>query len=181
MTTVRLRERFGQLLGNWTGIEEHAGSPSSPGWREGVVPPGVNTAPGGRGGVVPPGVNTAAGTSARAAMTFKIDVADLVVVQDYRQVRADGREYLAHGVFMIDSGTGGLRWWLFDSDGQPPVVAEGGWHDGEMILQQASPQGLARHRFSVADDRLRYRISIQQGDTGEQDILTGSYRRISGH
>jgi hypothetical protein len=151
VTTVRLRERFGQLLGNWTGIEEHAGSPSS------------------------------AGSSARAAMIFKIDVADLVVVQDYRQVRADGREYLAHGVFMIDSGTGGLRWWLFDSDGQPPVVAEGGWQDGEMILQKASPRGLAWHRFSVADDRLSYRISIQQGDTGEQDILTGSYRRISGH
>ena len=166
MTTVKLRERFGQLLGNWTGIEEHAGSPPSPG---------------GRGGVVPPGVSTAPGTSARAAMTFKIDVADLVVVQDYRQVRADGQEYLAHGVFMIDSGTGGLRWWLFDSDGQPPVVAEGGWHDGEMILQKASPQGLVRHRFSVADDRLSYRISIQQGDTGEQDILTGGYRRISGH
>ena len=45
-----------------------------------------------------------------------------------------------------------------------------------MILQKASPQGLARHRFSVADDRLSYRISIQQGDAGEQDILTGSYR-----
>ena len=151
MTTVKLRERFGQLLGNWTGIEEHAGSPSAP-W-----------------------------SSARAAMIFKIDVADLVVVQDYRRVRTDGQEYLAHGVFMIDSGTGGLRWWLFDSDGQPPAVAEGGWQDGEMILQKASPQGLARHRFSVADDRLSYRISIQQGDAGEQDILTGSYRRISGH
>ena len=151
MTTVRLRERFGQLLGNWTGIEEHPAPPP------------------------------AAGSSARAAMIFKIDVADLVVVQDYRRVRTDGQEYLAHGVFMIDSGTGGLRWWLFDSDGQPPTVAEGGWQDGEMILQKASPQGLARHRFSVADDQLSYRISIQQGDAGEQDVLTGSYRRISGH
>jgi hypothetical protein len=151
VTTVRLRECFGQLLGNWTGIEEHVGSPSS-------------------------------NTSARAAMTFKIDVADLVVVQDYRQVRADGREYLAHGVFMIDSGSGGLRWWLFDSDGQPPVVAEGGWQDGEMILQMPRPDGgLAWHRFSVAADRLSYRISIQEGDTGERDVLTGRYRRISGH
>jgi hypothetical protein len=114
-------------------------------------------------------------------MIFKIDVADLVVVQDYRQVRADGREYIAHGIFMIDSGTGGLRWWLFDSDGQLPVVAEGGWQDGEMVLQKASPHGTAWHRFSVEDDRLSYRISIQQGDRGEQDILTGSYRRISGH
>jgi hypothetical protein len=148
---VRLRELFGQLLGNWTGIEEHAASPSAP------------------------------ASSARAAMIFKIDVADLVVVQDYRRVRTDGQEYLSHGVLMIDSGTGSLRWWLFDSDGQPPVVAEGGWQDGEMILQRASPQGVARHRFRVADDRLSYRISIQQGDAGEQDILTGSYRRISGH
>jgi hypothetical protein len=150
--TVRLRERFGQLLGNWTGVEEVAGSPSSP------------------------------DTSARAAMTFKIDVADLVVVQDYRQVRADGREYLAHGVFMIDSGTDGLRWWLFDSDGHPPVVADGGWQGGEMILQKASPGGgFAWHRFSVAEDRLSYRISMQQGDTEERDVLTGRYRRISGH
>jgi hypothetical protein len=114
-------------------------------------------------------------------MIFKVDVADLVVVQDYRRVRTDSQEYLAHGVFMIDSDTGDLRWWLFDSDGQPPVVAEGGWQEGEMILHKASPAGIARHRFSVADDRLSYRISIQQGDTGEQDILTGSYHRISGH
>jgi hypothetical protein len=151
VTTVKLRERFGQLLGNWTGIEEHAAAPSLP------------------------------QSSARAAMTFKIDVADLVVVQDYRRVRADGQEYLAHGVFMSDSASEGLRWWLFDSDGQPPVVAEGGWQEGELILRKVSLQGLAWHRFSVADDRLSYRISIQQGDAGEQDILTGSYRRISGH
>jgi hypothetical protein len=151
VTTVGLRQLFGPLLGNWTGVEELAGSGSEP------------------------------ATSARAAMIFKVDVADLVVVQDYRQVRADGREYLAHGVFMIDSGSAGLRWWLFDSEGRPPVVAEGGWQDDEMILQKAGPRGLAWHRFSVADDRLSYRISIQQDDTGEQDILTGSYRRISGH
>jgi hypothetical protein len=151
VTTVGLRELFGPLLGNWTGIEELAGSGSEP------------------------------ATSARAALIFKVDVADLVVVQDYRQVRADGREYLAHGVFMIDSSSAGLRWWLFDSEGQPPVVAEGGWQDGEMILQKAGTDGIARHCFTVTDDRLSYRISITQGNSGEQEILTGSYRRISGH
>jgi hypothetical protein len=151
VTTVRLRELFGELLGNWTGVEELAGSALIP------------------------------ASSARAAMTFKIDVADLVVVQDYRQVRADGREYLAHGVFMIDPGAGDLQWWLFDSDGQPPVVAEGGWQQGKMILQKTSPAGLAKHCFSVSGDRLSYRISITQGVSEEQDVLTGSYRRISGH
>ena len=151
MTTVGLRELFGPLLGNWTGVEELTGSGSEP------------------------------ATSARAAMIFKVDVADLVVVQDYRQVRADGQEYLAHGVFMIDSSSACLRWWLFDSEGQPPVVAEGGWQDGEMILQKTSTDGIVRHCFTVTGDRLSYRISIRQGDSGVRDVLTGSYRRISGH
>ena len=119
MTTVKLRERFGQLLGNWTGIEEHAGSPSAP-W-----------------------------SSARAAMIFKIDVADLVVVQDYRRVRTDGQEYLAHGVFMIDSGTGGLRWWLFDSDGQPPAGCRrrlAGWRDDLAEGKPAGPRAASIQR-----------------------------------
>ena len=35
-------------------------------------------------------------------IVFKLDVVDQVVVQDYRQVRADQAEFSGHGVFMID-------------------------------------------------------------------------------
>ena len=42
----------------------------------------------------------AAGGTARAMITFKLDVADQVVLQDYRQVRDDGAELLGHGVFL---------------------------------------------------------------------------------
>ena len=49
----------------------------------------------------------AAGGRARAMITFKLDVADRAVLQDYRQVRDDGAELVGHGVFLADPVTGG--------------------------------------------------------------------------
>ena len=49
-----------------------------------------------------------------------LDVQGRVVVQDYRQVRSDGAEFSAHGVFMIIADDSRIGWWLFDSYGQPP-------------------------------------------------------------
>ena len=71
-----LRELFLPVLGNWTGVERQAASPVGP------------------------------ATTARAMIVFKLDVSDLVVVQDYRQVRADHVEFSGHGVFMIDGADG---------------------------------------------------------------------------
>jgi hypothetical protein len=116
----------------------------------------------------------ASGQSARAMIVFKLDVDELVVTQDYRQVRAGGQEYTGHGVFMIDPASAGLLWWLFDSTGRPPGPARGSWSDGELLLLADG----AEHRFAVIDDQLRYRVS-SPGDGDQQ--LVGSYRRISGH
>src|SRR3954454_17456665 len=154
-----LRELFLPLLGNWTGIEQQAASPWAP------------------------------ATSARAMIVFKLDVRDLVVVQDYRQVRADGEEFSGHGVFMIDRADGmspvarlPILWWFFDSYGYPPQPAHGGWQDGELIMQKTTPRGTAEHRFAIADDQLSYRIRLGLDDTAElEDFLSGRYRRISGH
>jgi hypothetical protein len=112
-----------------------------------------------------------------------------VVVQDYRQVRADGEEFSGHGVFMIDSADGmssvarlPILWWFFDSYGYPPQPAHGGWQDGELIMQKTTPRGMAEHRFAIADDQLSYRIRLRLDDTTElEDFLSGKYRRISGH
>ena len=116
----------------------------------------------------------ASGQSARAMIVFKLDVHDLVVTQDYRQVRDGGEEYTGHGVFMIDPDSDGLLWWLFDSSGRPPGPARGAWSDDELILLADG----AEHRFAVVDDQLRYRVTSP--DT-EVDQLLGTYRRISGH
>ena len=105
---VSLSELFQPLLGNWTGAEEQTASPWAP-----------------------------AG-SARAMIVFKLDVQGRVVVQDYRQVRSDGAEFSAHGVFMIISNDSQLGWWLFDSHGQPP----------ELARVEAAGRGL-RHRRRV--------------------------------
>jgi hypothetical protein len=156
---VHLRELFLPLLGNWTGIEQQAASPWAP------------------------------AASARAMIVFKLDVRDRVVVQDYRQVRADGEEFSGHGVFMIDSADGmssvarlPILWWFFDSYGYPPQPAHGGWQDGELIMQKTTPRGMAEHRFAIADDQLSYRIRLGLDDTTElEDFLSGKYRRISGH
>lgn len=147
-----LREQFWPLLGNWAGMEEQAASR----W----APPATT----------------------RAMLTFKLDVADRVVVQDYRQVRADGSEFTGHGVFLLDPESEQVLWWLFDSYAQVPVPAAGGWDRGELVLTKTTPRGRAEHRFLVVGDELRYRIQLQLADAAElAPFLSGTYHRISGH
>jgi hypothetical protein len=156
---VALRELFLPLLGNWTGVEQQGASPWGP------------------------------ATTARAMIVFKLDVADQVVVQDYRHVRADQGEFSGHGVFMIDRVDESpseqqirILWWFFDSEGYPPQPARGGWHNNELIVEKITPRGIAEHRFAVAEGRLSYRIRVRLGEATEfEDFLTGTYRRISGH
>lgn len=148
-----LKELFLPLLGNWTGVEEHAEAP----W----VPAG----------------------QARAMLVFKLDVADQIVVQDYRQVRTDGREFTGHGVFVAsDGGTPMLAWWFFDSSGQPPVPALGEWQDTALVLRRTTRRGQEEHRFDVDEDALRYRIDLRfVGRPEPLTFLAGRYRRVSGH
>jgi hypothetical protein len=154
-----LRELFLPVLGNWTGVEQQTASPLGP------------------------------ATTARAMIVFKLDVGDQVVVQDYRQVRADRAEFSGHGVFMIDTADPAataaqtpILWWFFDSEGHPPQPAHGGWHAAELILEKSAPRGIAEHRFAVADGLLSYRIRVRFDQaTDWADVLSGTYRRISGH
>jgi hypothetical protein len=156
---VGLRELFLPLLGNWQGIEQQAASAG------------------------------AATITARAMIVFKLDVSDQVVLQDYRQVRADHAEFTGHGVFMVDKAGNiaspsqiPILWWFFDSEGFPPQPSRGGWRDSELIFEKITPQGIAKHHFAVADGQLSYRIRVRQGEANElADFLTGTYRRISGH
>ena len=104
--------------------------------------------------------------TARAMITFKLDVADRVVLQDYRQVRADGAELSGHGVFLADPATSELLWWFFDSSGTPPIPLRGTWTDGTLAF--GSHQ---EHRLWLDGDKLH---RVAPG-------LAGSYRRISGH
>jgi hypothetical protein len=149
---VELDQLFLPLLGNWTGIEEQAASP----W--------------------------AAASQARAMMVFKLNVQGRAVVQDYRQVRADGAEFSGHGVFMREPGTDQVRWWFFDSYGEPPEPATGRWQDEALVIEKVTPRGRARHEFRVADGQLSYVIELQLNDAeAPTTFLTGRYVRVSGH
>jgi hypothetical protein len=106
------------------------------------------------------------GGTARAMITFKLDVADRVVLQDYRQVRENGAELTGHGVFLVDPVTSDLLWWFFDSSGTPPIPLRGLQTDHGLVL---GPH--REHRFWISDDQLHRR----------SPGLSGSYRRISGH
>lgn len=108
----------------------------------------------------------AQGGMARAMVTFKLDVAERVVLQDYRQVREDSAELVGHGVFLADPATGGLLWWFFDSTGIPPTPLPGRWVDGALVL---GPNG--EHGLWLDRERLR---RTAPG-------LDGRYQRISGH
>jgi hypothetical protein len=107
-----------------------------------------------------------AGDTARSMITFKLDVADRVVLQDYRQVRDDGAELTGHGVFLIDPVTSDLLWWFFDSSGTPPTPLHGLRLGRELVL---GPR--REHRFWIENDQLRRR----------SPGLSGTYSRISGH
>ncbi|MBB3328663.1 DUF1579 domain-containing protein [Microlunatus antarcticus] len=149
-----LGERFWDLLGNWSGVEEQSASPWAPAART------------------------------RAALTFKLDLGGTVVVQDYRQVRDDGAEFLAHGVFLGDAGAvddAGVRWWLFDSFGNAPEPGRGRWAGGALELVRATPRGSAHHRFELDGGRLAYAIDVALGDQEAVPFLRGRYERVSGH
>ncbi|WP_204911045.1 DUF1579 domain-containing protein [Microlunatus spumicola] len=149
---MSLAERFWDLLGNWSGVEEQAASPWAP----------------------------AAG--ARAALTFKLDLAGTAVLQDYRQVRDDGGELLAHGVFLADEDDPGTElWWLFDSVDHAPEPAHGAWSGRTLSLVRRTLRGTAWHRFDLGDDRLAYAIDVALGDQDPAPFLRGRYERVSGH
>ena len=145
-------ERFWDLLGNWSGAEEQSASDWAPAART------------------------------RAALTFKLDLAGTAVLQDYRQVRDDGGELLAHGVFLADEDAPGADlWWLFDSLGHAPEPARGAWSGRTLALTRTMPRGTARHRFELTGDRLAYAIDVALGDQEAVPFLRGRYERVSGH
>lgn len=147
-----LKDRFLPLLGQWTGLEEQEAIAGTP------------------------------ATTARASFVFRLDVAGTVVVQDYRQVRADGGELVGHGVFCAEPGTEQLLWWFFDSDARPPLPATGVWQGAELVLERGSDEDRAQHRFRPAGDELDYEILVRSGPGQEwAPFLRGRYARISGH
>ena len=146
-----LRGLFGPMLGRWTGAEHQEATPEAP------------------------------ATSTRAMMIIKLDLADTVVLQEYRHVREDGGELAGHGIFQA-AGPEELAWWFFDSNGGPPATALGRWRDDALTLVRPTPTGTAQHLFSVRDDDLHCRITQQAAGGGEpQLLLTARYERISGH
>ncbi len=126
------------------------------------------------------GQHQGAGPTARAMVVFKLDVADQVVVQDYRRVRADGEDYSAHGVF-IAAPSDRIQWWFFDSSGRSPVPAAGGWRAGCLVLTHPGEAGVVEHSWAAEPDRLSYHVAVRGADGGLTAQLSGAYRRVSGH
>lgn len=152
MSTMRLGDRFFDLLGNWSGVEEQSASSWAPAAR------------------------------ARAALAFKVDLGGVAVVQDYRQVRDDGNEFGAHGVFLADESAPEIvLWWLFDSVGHAPDPGRGGWSGTTLELTRTTARGSAFHRFEVGPDRLTYVIDVAVAGQETVPFLRGRYERVSGH
>jgi hypothetical protein len=119
-------------------------------------------------------------TTARAALSFRAEVGGAAMVNDYRQVRADRSEFYAHGVFLVDEALR-VSWWSFDSSGQPPVPAAGGWVDGALLLTATTEQGRAEHRYGIDGEDLTYAVDVAVGDGEPEPLLRGRYRPISAH
>lgn len=122
-------------------------------------------------------------TSARAVHNFRVEVGGAAMVNDYRQVRADDTEFYGHGVFLVDDALA-VTWWLFDSDGRPPVPATGGWRDGTLQLARTTERGTVIHRFGTDGDDLTYAIDLVLGDDPTavpEPFLRGRYQALSMH
>lgn len=150
MERVRVLEVFAPLFGHWQGVEQQDASPWGP------------------------------PSSARAALTFRVDVGGAAMVSDYRRVRTDGSEFYGHGVFLVDESSA-VTWWSFDSYGLPPVPGEGGWRDGELVLTQISERGTTVHRFGIDGDDLTYAIDLAVENQDPLPLLRGRYQAISAH
>ena len=119
-------------------------------------------------------------TTARAMLVAKLDVADRVVLMDYRQVAAGGAEYSGHGVFTEDRDSPDICWWFFDSTGSAPTTARGRRSGNGLVLVADGDQRI-EHRFAVDGDELSYAILVSDNNQAAVSILNGRYRRISGH
>lgn len=143
-------EVFAPLFGHWQGSEEQLESPWGP------------------------------ATAARTMLSFRADVGGAAMISDYRQVRGDGSEFYAHGVFLVDKSLR-ISWWLFDSSGQPPVQATGGWRDDALVLTTVTDRGRAQHRFGLDGEHLTYAIDLASPDDELEPYLRGRYQALSTH
>ena len=150
MGGVRVLEVFAPLFGHWQGSEEQHASPWGP------------------------------AATARAILSFRAEVGGAAMINDYRQVRGDGSEFYAHGVFLVDEALA-VSWWLFDSSGMPPVAASGGWRDGELVLTKITERGRAVHRFGIDGADLTYAIDVGSADGAPEPFLRGRYQALSTH
>ncbi|GAA1432728.1 hypothetical protein GCM10009616_22930 [Microlunatus lacustris] len=113
--------------------------------------------------------------TARASLVLRLDLGGTAVLQDYRQVRSDGVELTAHGVFR-SAVSEHVDWWRFDSSSGPPARATGWFADGALVLEAED----RRHRFRGQGDDLEQQVDLRTA-AGWRPALVGRYRRLTGH
>jgi hypothetical protein len=143
-------EALTALVGDWVGKEEVAESP----W--------------------------ASASTASARASYRVALHGFAVVQEYRQLREDGTDFLGLNVFTVDPATGETLWYGFDSYGFPPdSPARGRWSGDVLTLEKRTERGVARHRFTVGEGWLRHEIDIRMGDAPEfAEFLRAVYARV---
>ncbi|WP_239071897.1 DUF1579 family protein [Amycolatopsis sp. SID8362] len=150
MPTLRpAHDALKAFVGDWTGTEELAASPWAP------------------------------ASTARADCGYRLALNGFAVIQDYRQRREDGSEFLGHNVFTADPSTGETLWYGFDSYGFPPdSPARGGWIGATLTLKKKTARGVARHRLTPGGDILTHEIDVKLGEDREfSPFLRAKYTR----
>jgi hypothetical protein len=140
------------FVGDWTGTEELAASAWAP------------------------------ASTARAECDYRLTLNGFALIQQYRQHREDGSEFLGHNVFTADPQTGETLWYGFDSYGFPPESpARGDWTGTTLILEKKTARGVARHRLTPDGDTLTHEIDVRMGEDHEfSPFLRAWYTRKTG-
>jgi hypothetical protein len=110
---------------------------------------------------------------------FWLDRARVNLIHDYREERADGTVFEAHGILTIDQPTDEYVWFWFDSYGFPPLSpARGQWRNSSVTLEKDTPRGRGRSSFTLSSDSLRFETaSLLHGAADFTPIMHGHYLR----
>ncbi|MFG1639112.1 DUF1579 family protein [Amycolatopsis sp. NPDC049252] len=140
------------FAGDWAGTEELAASPWAP------------------------------ASTAHADCEYRLALNGFALIQQYRQRREDGTEFLGHNIFTADPQTGETLWYGFDSYGFPPESpARGDWDGATLVLAKKTARGVARHRLTPDGDTLTHEIDVKLGDDDEfSPFLRARYHRKNG-
>jgi len=118
------------------------------------------------------------GGTATGEIENRVALDGLILVQDYRQVRAGAVTFRGHGVFSWSPGARCYELHWFDSMGMPPNAFRGALENGVLTMTSEGPQGSSRVSFDLREEG-EYSFTMDMSLDGRtwRTMMEGRYQR----